>query len=236
MCKVIVIIPVYKKSLNESELKSIKRTVAILSGHEICLLAPLGLDLTEYLNIYPQFKYVFFDKSYFNNIAGYNKLMMSPNFYAAFNGYDYLLICQLDVYVFEDQLSYWCKKGYDYIGAPWISLPPRTGNKKPLIDFSRRMLNTVGNGGFSLRKIETHLRIAKRMSFFAKVFPKNEDFFWCYIIPKLFKYKRPSLKEALSFAFELSPSIAFMMNDEKLPFAVHAWEKYEPEFWRKYIH
>ena len=97
------------------------------------------------------------------------------------------------------------------------------------------MLNKVGNGGFSLRKVKTHLKIAKRMSLFLSFFPKNEDFFWAYIVPKFFKFRRPPVKEALAFAFELSPSEAFEMNERKLPFAVHAWEKYEPEFWENYI-
>ena len=34
-----------------------------------------------------------------------------------------MLIHQLDAFVFEDKLMDWVKRGFDYIGAPW--LPPK---------------------------------------------------------------------------------------------------------------
>ena len=74
--------------------------------------------------------------------------MLSRNFYKRFYSYDYMLIYQLDAYVFKDELEYWCKKGYDYIGAPWLKL-----NKlKTMHEFADPP--AVGNGGFSLRNIK----------------------------------------------------------------------------------
>jgi hypothetical protein len=58
-----------------------------------------------------------------------------------------MLIYHLDAYVFRDELEYWCKKDYDYIGAPWISLD----NSKTMPVFNEPL--AVGNGGFSLRNI-----------------------------------------------------------------------------------
>lgn len=231
-----VLIPVYKAEIQESELISLKRTLELMSGRPLLLVAPLGLDLSRYFYIYEGFITEFFDVSFFEGIAGYNRLMMSPEFYKRFVNYKYILICQLDVYLFRDELDIWCAKDYDYIGAPWITeLPKAAGAKKPIVDFSKRLKGKVGNGGFSLRKVQKHLQIARMMKPFISLFPKNEDFFWSYIMPKFFKFKRPEMKEALSFAFELAPSMAFEMNNNDLPFGVHAWEKYEPEFWQKYI-
>ena len=31
-----------------------------------------------------------------------------------------MLIYQLDAFVFQDDLAYWCQQNYDYIGAPWL--------------------------------------------------------------------------------------------------------------------
>ena len=56
-----------------------------------------------------------------------------------------MLICQLDVWIFRDEVSYWCEKGYDYIGAPIFY--GYTAN-----NFSTKIMG-IGNGGFSLRKI-----------------------------------------------------------------------------------
>jgi len=234
--KCAVVIPVYKSSLNDNELISIRRTVSILSHYDIILVGPENLDYTSFHQEYEGFKIELFNNYFFSNISGYNQLMMSSSFYRRFENYDYILICQLDAYVFKDELLDWCQKNYDYIGAPWIVAPPALPKqKKPIIDFAKKMIGTVGNGGFSLRKVKTHLRISKILSLFKKFFPKNEDFFWCYIVPKFFKYKRPTASEALKFAFELAPSLSFEKNDRQLPFGCHAWEKYEPDFWKDYI-
>lgn len=234
--KCAVVIPVYKSSLNDNELISLKRTVSLLYNYDIILVGPENLDYSIYIKEYKDFKIELFRSAYFNNISGYNQLMMSSSFYDRFKNYDYILICQLDAYVFKDELLEWCQKNYDYIGAPWIVAPPTvSNNKKPLIDFAKKMVGTVGNGGFSLRKVKTHLRISKTLSLFKKFFPKNEDFFWCYIVPKFFKFKRPTASEALNFAFELAPALSFKKNNKQLPFGCHAWEKYEPEFWKDYI-
>lgn len=64
-----------------------------------------------------------FPDTYFKGIAGYNRLMMSPEFYETFAQWEYILIYQTDAWVFSDRLSEWCSKGYDYIGAPWIPKP-----------------------------------------------------------------------------------------------------------------
>jgi hypothetical protein len=70
-------------------------------------------------------------------------------FYETFNRYEYILVYQLDAYVFRNELDDWCRKGYAYIGAPWFE------------DFGKSHtdsgLKAVGNGGFSLRHIPSFL-------------------------------------------------------------------------------
>ena len=87
------------------------------------LLQPEDLDNHAYTSDSVSFKY--FEKKYFEGLAGYNKLMLSDEFYSAFSSYVYILICQPDVFVFADTLLQWAQKGYDYIGAPWIKKPFR---------------------------------------------------------------------------------------------------------------
>jgi hypothetical protein len=100
----------------------------------------------QYGSVKIQYKY--FPEKYFRNINGYNSLLLNRNFYLPFLEYEYMLIYQLDAFVFSDRLIEWCNKKYDYIGAPWlIDNGPFIG-----LDFHER---PVGNGGFSLRKIST---------------------------------------------------------------------------------
>ena len=65
---------------------------------------------------------------------------------------------------------------------------------------------------------------------------ENEDFYWCRYIGELFSdYKIAPIEEAIRFSFELQPSYLYQLNNWNLPFGCHAWEKYEPEFWEKFI-
>jgi hypothetical protein len=94
-----------------------------------------------------------FPDKFFGSVAAHSRLMLSPHFYNSFRGYKYILIDHLDSLVFSDQLLHWCEAGFDYIGAPWIKYDGapyagRPGNE-----------NKVGNGGFSLRKIESFLSV-----------------------------------------------------------------------------
>jgi hypothetical protein len=69
-----------------------------------------------------------------------------------------------------------------------------------------------------------------------KKFVKNEDMFWGLLLYFLNPFfRRPKAKEALHFAFEMEPRKAYKMTNHKLPFGVHAWEKYDAEFWKEWI-
>ena len=79
----------------------------------------------------------------------------------------YVLVCHTDAWVFRDELADWCRKGYDCVAAPWIRRPVYD---KPIVKqymnwlanrrirqgrFCRQQLyGRVGNGGFSLRRVE----------------------------------------------------------------------------------
>jgi hypothetical protein len=72
--------------------------------------------------------------------------------------------------------------------------------------------------------------------YFIAQFVSNEDMFWskkAMLIDA--NFKPAPVKEEIDFAFEKFPSQLFEMNAQKLPFGCHAWEKYEPEFWKKFI-
>ena len=75
-----------------------------------------------------------FDPAYFTSIQGYNRLLLSTEFYQRFLGSAYLLICQLDVFVFRDELAGWVARGYDYVGAPWVS---STAGQRPASTWPR---------------------------------------------------------------------------------------------------
>jgi hypothetical protein len=94
-----------------------------------------------------------FDEKFFGTVQAHTRLMFSPTFYRTFADYEYILIYHLDSLVFSDQLVQWCEMGFDYIGSPWIK-----SEGAPYLG-PADLENQVGNGGFSLRKVESFLKV-----------------------------------------------------------------------------
>jgi hypothetical protein len=186
--------------------------------------------------------------------------MLSETFYNTFTDFKYILIYQLDAFVFRDALLSWCAKGYDYIGAPWLSKKDRTGLDKIIANIKNKLYvrynvkykdglpkigkqleNRVGNGGFSLRRVDKLLyhcinnktAIEKYLSMKHPWF--NEDIFWSIELNRKKKQINiPPLTEALKFAFETYPERAIKITSGELPFGCHAWDK-NIDFWRPYF-
>lgn len=263
-CSAVVVVPVYKDTLSPTEEFSFCKCINVLREYPCVLACPVSLDTMHYQAIAKQkgknLMIHRFPNSYFESISGYNHLMMSSIFYRTFACYQYMLIYQLDAWVFRDELDYWCGLGYDYIGAPWFENygTHEQGNK----------LWAVGNGGFSLRRIQYFIDLLKydgplkdartlglkpsiknsvykylyakgyqnSVSYFRKDPTLFEDVFYTvYLKDTRYKANVPSVEKAALFAFEKSPSYLYSMTG-KLPFGCHAWEKNEYEsFWKQYI-
>lgn len=160
---VCVVIPVYKErnQLTVYEEISLKQCFKKLSNHTIYFIGPGHLSWKAYLDFsiesgsFTQVK--IFAAKYFYDLGGYSRLLLNVDFYQAFASFEYLLLYQTDAFVFYDDLNNWCKKGYDYIGAPWFEEFSSTNRCASFI--------TGGNGGFSLRKVHTHLKVLHSFSY-----------------------------------------------------------------------
>lgn len=229
---VAIVIPAYKPIPDENEKLSLQQCQKVLSKYPRIIFHPVGLNLKAYTDIMPDAQFIAFNPDFFTNIHAYNKLMLSPSFYENFDMYRHILIYQLDAWVFEDRLQEWCKKGYDYIGAPDLDFV----NSKS--KFRNTFIGTfLMNGGLSLRNTKACLLMSRMYSLLYKRFYiGNEDSYFSAHYLRFFfiKYllKLPDYKTALSFAFEKYPSNGFEKNNDKMPFGCHAYLKYEPEFWK----
>lgn len=206
-----------------------------------------------------------FDSRFFEGIKGYNRLMLSKVFYARFADYEYVLICQTDAYVFRDELMEWCNKGYDYVGAPIFGGfseevfhrdHARVGNG----GFSLRRVRAFLDFFDGKKKVYEKSDLADRIAYkqkpqtrwivwllmvlgwrnkprmVAKQWQYNEDDFWSGMLEgSNYELTKPSVEEAMLFAFERFPSEVFALTGA-LPFGCHAWKKYQFEsFWKNYI-
>jgi hypothetical protein len=63
-------------------------------------------------------------------------------------------------------------------------------------------------------------------------FPYNEDVFWAIEASKFDSaFRVAPAKEALPFAFEVSPRWSYQKMKCRLPFGCHAWTRYDRDFW-----
>lgn len=241
--KAAVVIPIYKTELTEIEKMSLNQCNKVLGSHDIFYASPKGLNPSARLL---PFKNEEFDPEYFKDIQGYNRLLVESHFYERFLEYDYILIYQLDAFVFRDELTTWCNKNYDYIGSPWIA----TQNilSKFLKLFASKKLKKrapiffkVGNGGFSLRKTKTFYEISNKLANNIQNQLKKkdeiyaiEDVFWSLKVPEFFpEFSIPEYKEAVKFAIDRKPKLALKINKNELPFGCHGINKPKViEFWK----
>lgn len=268
--KAVVVIPIYSPEINPIEEASLRQCLKILYNHDISFITYRELNTNCYTKICSEFnnahiKYEYFDKSHFNGINSYNRFCLNAELYNRFFEYDYMLIYQLDAWVFSDQLIKWCQQGYDYIGPPLFN------------DWSSNYPYFIEgcNGGFSLRKINFFLSLlnsSKRIHSFKQIWNQSH-YFSDYIkfIPRIllglkrtplqyikkkldqgfnediiisiflrntqFTPNIPSAQIATNFAFEKYPTILYKKNKNQLPFGCHAFMKYEYNlFWSKFIH
>ena len=254
-----VVIPFYRTRLAASEAASLQRCVEVLGQHPMVLVTPRHLDVSEVCARYPRLQTASFADDFFIDIGAYNRLMLSDEFYARFDRYEFILLHQLDAFVFSDQLLHWCVRGYDYIGAPWLPAGPAPDLKRRIAMALRRkryrwfdiqraysghthdpqLSYSVGNGGHSLRRVARLRAVLAALPQRAEPYRRRTRRVWAediFFAVEANRYRRrirtPSVKEAVKFAWETRPALAAQLNAGELPFGCHAWDKLHRDEWR----
>ncbi|PWG78809.1 DUF5672 family protein [Pararcticibacter amylolyticus] len=265
MANVAIVTPVYKAFNQQlpGEIQSLLQLKTILGNRDIFFIHPSYVNVTEYIELFQPLnvRSILIDDKYFGNPVRGNRLFVQYKFYSKFSDYDFMLIYHTDAYVFSDQLDYWCSLNFDYIGAPWFvgnSEPAKPLQFKGVGNggFSLRKLSSFIEISGNKRIIRNYLfmytlyqflqgnnynllRKTLGINYLMKIIKPHmgyEDEFWGLIVPRYFKWfnvARP--EEALRFSFEVLPEELLKLNNNELPFGCHAWEKYDPSFWKKFI-
>jgi hypothetical protein len=233
----VVLIPVYKADLDSDELFSVKASLKHLQDFEVLFIGPEMLDITYYSKHFPKIQFKYFKKDFFASINGYNKLLTSEFFYESFNSYEYMLILQTDAIILKNELSKWIEKGYDYIGAPWPKGYSLLLKSKEIPLEDGVFCNTfVGNGGLSLRKINSCIDLINSFPDISSSWQKfghAEDLYFSFVGTLKSEFKIPNFKTASEFSHDIDPIFLYKFNSNKIPFGCHAWKKYEPNHWIK---
>ncbi len=144
---VAVVVPAsLRHELTPDEAVSLRHLLHFLEPYDKFLIAPKGSNVRlEGLETIET------SKKYFGSVQGHGWLLYSADFYRRFQDYKYILLYHLDALVFRDELLGWCETDVDYLGAPWIPCADLPWVEKP----------AVGNGGFTLMKVETVLSVLR---------------------------------------------------------------------------
>lgn len=221
--KACIVIPVYKGELSHNEEISLQQCLRILNQYDTYVIYPEGVKV----DFGDKIKCIKVKSKYMASRRSYSDYVLSSEFYDTFKAYDYMLLYQLDAFVFEDRLMEFCDLKYDYIGAPWIY-----GMECHVLG---KQLLYVGNGGFSLRRIEAFRQWIHGHSCDVaneKMFLMEDQVIASYGSRYL---NIAPVETALKFAFNLNPVECYERNDKNLPFGCHGWYKFEKEFWKKQI-
>ena len=224
--KAAVVIPIYKAELNPLEEISLAQCRKVLGRYPLIFVAPEGKNFSY---VAPNESVVQFPPQHFQSVASYSRLMLSPDFYETFADFDYILIHQLDAFVFYDALEIFCRLGYDYIGAPW----PRYVWRNPLCNGKTPR---VGNGGFSLRNVRAFHEILSIFGLFQPLRYVIEDsvedgFFATCGMLNTDKFHVAPVEVAEKFSMEWYPDRAVKKLGDSLPFGCHNWHRFGADFY-----
>lgn len=234
----IIIVPIYKKELDETECLCLSNYRKKLSGFPFSFIAPTNIEDDYYTKRWNGLSIQKFATWRADSLDDYNSLLMTPEFYSRFLDYDYMLILQLDGWLIKDEeeLKHFLQMGYDYMGAPWADGGYRyckrtirgANHIKFLRYFTGETICRVGNGGVSLRKIKSMESFFGTYEKERKNWNKAEDIFISFYGQKRkFRLKIPPVEIAKQFSLERNMREEILKRN--LPMAVHKWERYYPE-------
>ena len=243
-----IVIPIYKSEPDFIEEVSLRRlnTVIKNSNYNVYFVTYPELDISKYYEFINDLEVstIFFDKHFFESKHTYSQLCINYDFYNVFSDYEYMYIYQTDCYLNNDNLLDFCKLGYDYIGAPIMSTdcgwPTVTKNDKG----QEIYMPVIGNGGFSLRKIETFKDITNPDGEFRQEYKLTddilnkvlwEDMYFCVTVKQYYDFNIAPLSVGNKFAWDMSVDILYnFFKIKSFPMCIHAWDK-NIRFWNLYI-
>jgi hypothetical protein len=225
-----VLIPIYKRNLLDFEKVNIKISLSNLIGYDTFIVAPNNLDLKVFEIEFDNLRIKRFNDSHFSSVNSYSRFMLSNELFEEYNEYSHLLICQTDAIVLKPELHFWLQQPYDYIGAPWpdgYEIIIKTNNIP--IQEGIKCRAFVGNGGLSLRKISSCLKLFEEFKDVRDEWIKNghsEDLFFGFTGFLSTKFNLPNFMVAAHFSHETQPEYMFRLIGNKLPFGAHGFDKY----------
>lgn len=228
MKDLVIVIPIYRNELLESERVSLLTLNASNPEYDIVFICGKSYNnAKQYQDILEkESSVIYFNDEYFTSTEAYSDLLKSQQFYITFNRYQYMLIYQTDCLMFNiDILKQWINEGFDYVGCPVIA----NATDWPSVPIA-------GNGGLSLRKISTFIKILSDQSVIDELnqnetYKKYEDVFFIEGMTEYYRLDLPDWKDAaLLFGWDMNPDMLYRKFNKLPVLGCHAFMKNLP-FW-----
>jgi len=146
---VAIVVPLSNRdNLTADEEISLRHLRHHLGSYDKFAVLPEGLDFRL-----DGFESARFPGMYFGSISAHQRLLFSRLYYETFSDYEYILTYHLDALVFSDQLVEWCRRGFDFIGPPWVKHEDTPYAGDPAYE------GKVGNSGFCLKKVANFMNV-----------------------------------------------------------------------------
>lgn len=225
----VVVVPLYKDNFTAFEKRNLANTFRLLKdSYDICILCPKLLRTDFIKNTFgfsPQ--YLREASVYFSGKNAYSRLMERHDLYDRFSEWDYMLIVQADVWLFNHtsyQIEDFLDKNPVYMGALWHE------------DYSKTIgMNgvTCGNGGLSLRNTKKIANLLRTSKYKNERLKTVEDQYISYIIYN--EKLMTSEDDAFGFSVDNYPDYWLKRFDGKMPMGAHMSKNEWRELWKPYV-
>ena len=218
-----IVIPIYKPTLDQLEQFSVDCSQKKMPSIQVIFIHPANLDLSFYKNRYPDSRFLPFNPSFFKSPWTYNNLCYDPQLYKPFKHLDYILLLQTDAIIIKNDLDFWAKQNYHYIGAPVTSLINFNLRQIPPFDiFSKfdAFPTWALNGGLSLRSPQAFIDAIYEYPTLTSSFknaPIGEDYFYTLMGSLSVNFKVANLVTASKFGWD---------GDFNIPDDFTRWKKF----------
>lgn len=149
------VLPVHKPAMTGYERVSLKACCTHLQNFDCFLVHPAGMDISEYLQVYPALIAKPVNPQWLSSVEDYNRMKVDAAFYEMFHTYNYMLTYELDAFIFSSDFEKYQVFEFDFIGAPIFE-----GYMNA--DKNSRFLGCL-NSGFSVRNIQSCIKVLQEI-------------------------------------------------------------------------
>ena len=227
--RMVVVIPLYKDTFTAFEKRNLANTFRLFGDrYDICVLCPQLLSgdfVGKTFGFTPM--YCREGSIYFSGKNSYSRMMERAELYDRFSQWDYMLLVQADVWLFNNtpyKIEDYLSKESVYMGALWHPDYSKTIGMEGV---------TCGNGGLSLRNNRRLAQLLRNSNSRNERLRSVEDQYITYML--YHDGLMTSEEDAFGFSIDNFPEYWLERLDGDMPLGVHMSKPEWKSLWAPYV-